>query len=203
MQFYPLDIGDTDSIAAFASALKQNFSRVNVLIHNAGIQRLEDLTAGAVFNAEETIATNLLGPIRLTAALLPMLMERRYAAILTVTSELAFVPQAMTPTYCATKAALHSYTQSLRFQLRDTSVEVIEIIPPWVQTSLQGDDGNNPAAMPLHDFIAETMLLLQTMPAAEEIIVERAKAARFAESRGDFDVAFSALNGTATNSDAD
>ena len=101
----------------------------------------------------------------------------------------------MIPTYCATKAALHSYTQSLRFQLRRTSVEVIEIIPPWVQTELQGERGLNPRAMPLAEYIAETMALLQHSPAANEIVSERGKAMRFAEQGGDYDIFFETFNG--------
>jgi uncharacterized oxidoreductase len=118
-------------------------------VNNAGIQRMEDLTSGQVTDAEAIVTTNLLGPIRLTAALLPFLLTKAEATILNVTSQLAFVPLAMIPTYCATKAALHSYTQSLRFQLRNSSVQVIEIIPPWLQTELQGERGRNPRAMPL------------------------------------------------------
>ena len=80
--------------------------------------------------------TNLLGLLRLTAALLPLLVTQPQAAIMTVSSGLAFLPRAMNPTYCATKAAIHSYTQSLRYQLRNTSVQVLELIPPYVQTEL-------------------------------------------------------------------
>ena len=86
------------------------------------------------------------------------------SAILNVTSALAMMPAAMMPSYCASKAAMHSYTQSLRFQLRESSVQVIEISPPWVQTELQGDRGNNPKAIPLKDYIAETMSILQNSP---------------------------------------
>jgi uncharacterized oxidoreductase len=104
---------------------------------------------------------DLLGPIRLTAALLPHLLRQATATVVNVSSTLAFVPAAGIPTYCATKAALHSYTQSLRFQLRGTSVEVIEILPPWIQTGLQGERGMNPKAMPLNEYIAETIGILK------------------------------------------
>jgi short-subunit dehydrogenase involved in D-alanine esterification of teichoic acids len=93
--------------------------------------------------------------------LLPTLLGKPHVAIVNVTSRLGFMPSALVPTYCATKAALHSYTQSLRFQLRDTSVQVIEIIPPNVQTALQGERGYSPNAVPLDEYIAETMTLLQ------------------------------------------
>jgi len=104
------------------------------------------------------------------------------------------MPSALTPTYCATKAALHSYTQSLRFQLRETSVQVIEVIPPQVQTALQGERGFDPRAMPLDEYIAETMTLLQTQPEAEEILVERVKRFRFAERDGVYQDIYPAFN---------
>lgn len=111
-----------------------------------------------------------------------------------LSSTLAQVPAAAIPTYCATKAALHSYTQSLRFQLRNTPVQVIEILPPWVQTELQGERGMNPKAMPLAEYIAETMSILKNSPDAAEIVVERAKAMRFAERDGIYDAFFTNLN---------
>src|SRR5438105_12963061 len=87
----------------------------------------------------------------------------------------------MTPTYCATKAAIHSYTQSLRYQLKSTTVEVIELIPPYVQTTLMGDQqANDPNAMPLEEFINEVMLILQSQSDAKEICVKRVYPLRFA-----------------------
>ncbi len=103
------------------------------------------------------------------------------------------VPAAMLPTYSASKAAIHSYTQSLRFQFRDTSVQVIEIVPPWVQTELQGKRGMHPKAMPLNQYIAEAMSILTSFPARTEIVVEGAKPMRFAQ-RGDYDAFFSKYN---------
>jgi uncharacterized oxidoreductase len=196
MQYLSLDQGDAAAIRRFAIELKDNHQDVNVLINNAGIQWVENLTTGGPGRAEQTININLLGPIRLTAALLHALLGKPRATIINVTSGLAFMPSALTPTYCATKAAMHSYTQSLRFQLRDSDVQVIEIIPPRVQTALQGQRGLDPRAMPLDDFITETMTLLQTKPEAEEIIVERAKGFRFAERDGVYDEIYQALNET-------
>jgi uncharacterized oxidoreductase len=120
-------------------------------------------------------------------------MSQPYGAILNVSSALAMVPGAGIPTYCATKAAIHSYTQSLRLQLKDTPVQVIEIMPPWVQSELQGDRGMNPKAMPLNEFISEIMSILTNSPQAAEIVVERAKPMRFAE-RGDYDAFFTKYN---------
>jgi uncharacterized oxidoreductase len=198
MKYLPLDQGDPASIQQFAAELTGRYRDLNVVINNAGIQRVEDLTASDAAVAEETVAINLLGPIRLTAALLPSLLAKPHAAIVNVTSGLAFMPSALTPTYCATKAALHSYTQSLRFQLRDSSVQVIEIVPPQVQTALQGERGFDPNAMPLDDYIAETMKLLQGRPQADEIVVERAKPFRFAERNGAYDDIYPAFNQAVT-----
>src|SRR5208283_2858369 len=135
------------------------------------------------------ITTNLLGPIRLTAALLPLLQRHPYSAIMNVSSGLAFVPLAPTPTYCATKAALHSYTQSLRFQLQRTATEVLELIPPYVATHLL-DGVSDPRATPLGEFIAEVMEILKTQPAVTEICVERVKGLRFAAESGKYDAVF-------------
>jgi uncharacterized oxidoreductase len=194
IEYLRLDQGDAADIRRFAIELKDHHPDVNVLVNNAGIQRVEDLVSGGPGTAELTIAINLLGPIRLTAAVLHQLLGKPHAAILNVTSALAFVPSALTPTYCASKAALHTYTQSLRYQLRDTAVQVIEIIPPLVRTALQGERGFDPRGMPLEEYIAETMTLLQTAPDAEEIVVEAAKAFRFAERNGSFDEIYPILN---------
>jgi uncharacterized oxidoreductase len=193
IHYLSLDQGDAGDIRRFAIELSDNHPGLNVIVNNAGIQRVEDLTSGPGA-AEQTIAINLLGPIRLTAALLNLLLGKPHAAILNVTSGLAFMPSALTPTYCASKAALHSYTQSLRYQLRATPVQVIEIIPPQVQTALQGDRGFDPRGMPLDEYISETIALLQSQPEADEIIVDRVKGFRFAERDGRYDDVYPAFN---------
>jgi len=197
IQTLSLDQGDPADIRRFATELTDRYPDLNVVVNNASIQRLEDLTTTGPSAAELTIAINLLGPIRLTAALLPSLLKKPRAAIVNVSSGLAFMPSALTPTYCATKAGLHSYTQSLRYQLRETSVQVIEVIPPHLQTGLQGGRGfdtSDPRAMPLDEYIAETISLLQTQPDADEIIVERVRPYRFAERDGVYDQVYCALN---------
>jgi uncharacterized oxidoreductase len=194
MQVWSLDQSDPAGIRRFATELTDRYPELNVVVNNAGIQRVEDLVNGEVGAAEQTVAINLLGPIRLISALMPSLLRRPRAAIVNVTSGLAFMPSALTPTYCATKAALHSYTQSLRFQLRDTAVQVIEVIPPQVQTALQGERGFDPKAMPLDEYVTETMSVLQTQPQADEIVVERVKAFRFAERDGVYDDIYPAFN---------
>jgi uncharacterized oxidoreductase len=194
IQYLSLDQGDAGDIRRFAIELSDSYPELNVLVNNAGIQRVEDLKSGGPGTAELSVAINLLGPIRLTAALLHLLLGKPHAAILNVTSGLAFMPSALTPTYCASKAALHSYTQSLRYQLRETQVQVIEIIPPMVQTALQGERGFDPRGMPLDEYISETMALLQSQPEAEEIIVDRVKGFRFAERDGRYEDIYPAFN---------
>ena len=192
-----LDIADPASIDRAAKQLIAEHPDVNVLINNAGIMRPENLQApqNDLADAEATIVTNLLGPIRLTAALLPLLARQPQGTIITVSSGLAFVPLAMTPTYCATKAAIHSYTQSLRYQLRDTRAQVLELIPPYVQTELTGPrQASDPNAMPLKDFISETMSILENSHASTEICAERVKPLRFAEASGQYDAFFKNFN---------
>ena len=197
MKAATLDIENGEAIRSFAEKLKKDFPALNVVIHNAGIMRPESVRNGATADAEATVTTNVLGPIRLNAALLPLLLKQPRATIMTVSSGLAFVPLAMTPTYCATKAAIHSYTQSLRYQLKDTSVQVLELIPPYVQTELMGPQmAKDPMAMPLKEFIDETMHILKNSPNALEICVERVKPLRFAEASGGYDAFFKNFNDT-------
>ncbi|KPH82899.1 SDR family oxidoreductase [Bosea vaviloviae] len=192
MESMLLDIQDGADIAAFARQAIERFPALNVVINNAGIMRPEqriDLPT-----AEETIATNLLGPIRLTAALLPHLLAQPRASLVTVSSGLAFVPLAATPTYSATKAAIHSWSMALRHQLKDSPVEVIEIAPPYVQTELLGpQQAVDPDAMPLAAFIDEVMAILEAAPASGEVIVERCKPLRFAAENGQLETLFGAL----------
>jgi uncharacterized oxidoreductase len=182
-----LNIEDAASIRSFAQKLTADFPALNVVINNAGIMRSENFLAQAadVADAEATITTNLLGPIRLTAALLPHFLKQPRATIMTISSGLAFIPMAITPTYNATKAAIHSYSQALRYQLKSTSVEVIELVPPYVQTELMSGQATDPRAMPLKDYLAETIEILKTQPNATEVLVERVKPLRFAASNGE------------------
>lgn len=190
-----LDVTDPASIAAFAHEVTHTYPRLDVLINNAGMMRVEDVTKGEVSDAEATIETNLLGPIRLTAALLPHLLKQEVAAVANVTSGLGFVPLPTTPTYCATKAALHSYSQSLREQLKNTSVRVIEIIPPYVQTTLTGDHhAEDPRAMPLDKYIEATMTSLTHDPLAPEVVIDEVAMLRHAEAQGNFEQAFGMLS---------
>ncbi len=197
IEWLTLDIGSADAIAKFGEEVTAKFPKLNVVLHNAGVMRPEKLrdAGSSLADAETTVTTNLLGPMRLTAALLPLLEKQENATILTVSSGLAFVPMASTPTYSATKAGLHSWTQSLRYQLQGTKIEVVELIPPYVQTELMGaHQASDPNAMPLDEFIAETMKLLSAQPTPAEVCVERVKPLRFAPENGKFDQIFKGMN---------
>jgi uncharacterized oxidoreductase len=165
-----------------------------VLINNAGIMRSENLTvARDLRDAEQTIVTNLLGPIRLTNALIDHLAGQPNAAIVNVSSGLAFVPLSGTPTYNATKAAIHSYTVSLREQLKG-KVEIVELAPPAVQTELTPGQSTREGYMPLGQFIDEAMALFRQQPTPREILVERVGFLRWAERDGRFDQAVEMLS---------
>lgn len=191
-----VDMADASSIAALAAGIVAEHPALNVVIHNAGIMLVEDMAADAydTADAEAMIATNLLGPIRLTAALLPHLKARPRASIVTVSSGLAFVPLVMTPTYNATKAAIHSWSQSLRTQLGGTAIDVVEIVPPGVATDLMPGHAENPNSMPLDAYIAEVMALIEANPHAHEVCVERVGFLRNAERTGKYDAVFGMLN---------
>lgn len=192
-----MDATDAAGIRAFAEALVKAHPTLNAVINNAGIMRPEDIAAAPDYldTAEETIATNLLAPIRLTAALLPHFLKQPAATVLTVSSGLAFVPMVLTPTYSATKSAIHAYSVALREQLEETPVEVIEIVPPYVQTTLMGEgQAKDERAMPLDAFIAEVMDILENRPDEKEVVVERCKPLRFAAQNGNFDQVFAMIN---------
>jgi uncharacterized oxidoreductase len=132
------DVSDERQRKALVAWVSKNFKDLNMLINNAGIQRMVDFTSGKSNRSasEDEVDINLKAPVRLCELFAPLLMKRKEAAIVNVSSGLGFCPIAVMPVYCATKAALHSFTVSLRFQLRNTSVKVFEIIPPMVDTDL-------------------------------------------------------------------
>jgi len=189
-----IDVEDSEDIAAFAKRVVAEHPNLNVLINNAGIMRREDLTSTHdLIDAEQTVVTNLLGPIRLTNALTDHLVSQPDATIVNVSSGLAFVPLSGTPTYNATKAAIHSYTISLREQLKG-KVELIELAPPAVQTELTPGQSTREGYMPLDDFIDEVMTLFQQNPTPKEILVENVNFLRWAERDGHFDEVVEMLN---------
>jgi uncharacterized oxidoreductase len=172
MEFVELNIDDPRSIEAVAKKLTTEHPELNVLINNAGIMT-PDGVQGVVDDATvaSIVTTNFLGPIRMTSSLIEHLKKQPAAYVVNVTSGLAFVPLAITATYSATKAAMHSFSLSQRYLLKDTSVKVLEVAPPYVQTELMGPQmAVDPRAMPLKDFIEQTIAALGTD--ADEVLVE-------------------------------
>ena len=186
MESIELDVSDPASIHRVAKELIAKHPTLNVLINNAGIMQIDD--SSTAIDDElitSTIATNLVGPVRLTGALIEHLKRQDSATVLFVSSVLGFTPMAMTAVYSSTKAAIHSYAQSIRFKLRHSSVSVLEIIPPWVRTELL-NSSEEPRAMPLDEFLEGTMEALATD--ANEIMVPRARFLR--EQSGPREAAF-------------
>lgn len=191
-----LDTTDPASITTAARQVLAEHPDLDMLIAMAGIMRAEDWRDPTDFlaTAETTVTTNLLGPIRLIAAFMEHLLAQDSATIMTVSSGLGFAPLRATPTYNATKAAIHLLSESLRLQLAGTAVEVLEIVPPSVATDLMPGHAEDEMAMGLEDFADEVIEILQTQPAATEILVERVKFLRYGEARGDYDQVVAALN---------
>jgi uncharacterized oxidoreductase len=185
MKSIELDVENPTSISAAARKLITEFPKLNVLINNAGIMQIDD-AAGPMDDrqAASIVTTNLLGPIRMTSALIDHLKKQPSATVIHVTSGLAFVPLTATAVYSATKAALHSFAMSQRYKLAGTSVKVLELAPPWVQTDLLNSK-NEPRAMPLKAFIDEAMAVLATD--ADEVLVERVKPLRKNPGPGEWD----------------
>ncbi|ORJ60930.1 SDR family oxidoreductase [Mycobacterium simiae] len=191
-----IDTADAASIRSAAEEVLARHPDLNVLIAMAGIMKVEDWHRPETFlaTAESTITTNVLGPIRLIAAFVEHLQQQPAATIVTVSSGLAFAPLRATPSYNASKAAIHMLTESLRLQFAGSTVEVKELQPPSVQTDLMPGQRDNDAAMPLDEFLDEVMDLLEKDPNANEIQVERVKFLRYGEARGDYHKVVAALN---------
>jgi uncharacterized oxidoreductase len=193
MHWLTVDASDEASIATFAKTALERFPAINVLINNAGIMHREDIAhGGKTAIAEQTLITNVLGPIRMTNAFVDHLSAQADAVIINTTSGLAFVPLIAAPSYSASKAALHSWTVSLREQLRG-KVEVIELAPPAVRTELTPGQSTREGYMPLDDYAAEVISLFQQVPTPSEILVENVKFLRNAEREGRFDAAVSMI----------
>ena len=191
-----VDCGDPASIDSAAKEVLARHPDLNVLVAMAGIMRIEDWRRPEEFlaSAESVITTNVLGPIRLIAAFIEHLQAQPEAAIVTVSSGLAFAPLAVTPSYNASKAAIHMLSESIRLQFADTTVHVVELVPPSVRTSLLPGQESSEFAMPLDEFVAEALALFETQPDATEIQVERVKFLRYGEARGDYDQVVATLN---------
>ena len=193
MAAYVLDVTEADEVEAFARRIVAEHPALNVLLNNAGVFSPETVTSRRdLSDAESMIETNILGPIRMTNALIDHLSAQANAAIINVSSGLAFVPYPASPTYSATKAAIHSYTAAIRPLLKG-KVEVIEIVPPQVQTELSPGQSKDPNSMPLDAFADEVMELLHAAETPAEVCVEGVRYFREAEAKGQFDEALQML----------
>jgi uncharacterized oxidoreductase len=191
-----IDTTDAASIDAAAQQVLDSHPDLNVVVTMAGIMRIEDWHKPDSFlaSAESTVTTNVLGPIRLIAAFIQHLQAQPDATIITVSSGLAFTPLKITPSYNASKAAIHMLSESIRLQLADTTVKVVELEPPSVRTALLPGQEDSEFAMPLEAFVAEAVGLLESQPEAKEIQVEGVKFLRYGEARGDYDQVVATLN---------
>ncbi|WP_158169967.1 SDR family oxidoreductase [Mycolicibacterium smegmatis] len=191
-----IDTTETASVARAAEQVLARHPDLNAVIVMAGVMHVEDWHHPATFldSAEAVITTNLLGPIRVIAAFIEHLQRQPAATIMTVSSGLAFAPLKVTPSYNASKAAIHMLTETLRLQFADTSVQLIELEPPSVATDLLPGQRDSAFAMPLDEFIDEVMTILESDPDAKEVQVERVKFLRYAEARGDYEQVVAALN---------
>ncbi len=191
-----IDTADPASVTTAVAEVLDRHPDLDVLVAMAGIMRVEDWHGpeGFLASAEQVVTTNLLGPMRLIGALVEHLRGRPVASVVTVSSGLAFVPLAATPSYNATKAAVHMLTESLRLQLADTTVELVEIVPPSVATELMPGQQESPIAMPLDDFVAEVLTLLRAPAPGGEVLVDRVLPLRHAEARGEYAEVVARLN---------
>ncbi|MFN3005479.1 SDR family oxidoreductase [Mycolicibacterium wolinskyi] len=191
-----IDVADPASIESAAAAVLNKHPDLNVVIAMAGIMAVENWHKPDSFlrSAESVVITNVLGPIRLIAAFVEHLQAQEDATFVTVSSGLGFAPLKATPSYNASKAAVHMLTESVRLQLSDTNVKFVELIPPSVATDLIPGQRESSFAMPLEDFVTEVVGLLESQPDAKEIQVERVKFLRYGEARGDYDQVVATLN---------
>ncbi|MBM0256867.1 SDR family oxidoreductase [Micromonospora sp. 4G55] len=191
-----IDTADPASIASAAREVLARHPDLNVLVTMAGIMRVEDWHQPETFlaSAEAVVNTNVLGPIRLIAAFIEHLRAQPDATIVTVSSGLAFTPLKATPSYNASKAAIHMLSESIRLQFADTTVKIVELVPPAVRTALLPGQEQSEFAVPLDEFVAEVVGLLEAQPEAKEIQVERVKFLRYGEARGDYDQVVETLN---------
>ncbi|MBB3749155.1 short-subunit dehydrogenase involved in D-alanine esterification of teichoic acids [Mycolicibacterium sp. BK634] len=191
-----IDISDPASIGQAADQVLADYPDLNVVIAMAGIMMIEDWHHPASFleSAEAIVTTNVLGPIRLIAAFVEHLQSQPDSTIVTVSSGLAFAPLRVTPSYNASKAAIHMLSESVRLQLSDASVKIVELVPPAVRTGLLPGQESSEFAMPLQEFVDEVVGLLESQPDAHQLLVERVKFLRYGEARGDYDQVVATLN---------
>jgi short-subunit dehydrogenase involved in D-alanine esterification of teichoic acids len=191
-----IDTADADSIQAVAAEVLAQHPDLNVLITMAGVMTIEDwrTPAGFLASAEATVTTNVLGTIRLIGAFIEHLQTRPQATVITVSSGLGFTPLKVTPSYNASKAAVHMLTETLRLQFAGSTVEFKELEPPAVKTDLVPGQRDSEWAMPLEEFVSEVIDILEKTPDATEIQVENVKFLRYSEARGEYAHAVAVLN---------
>jgi uncharacterized oxidoreductase len=197
-----IDTADAASITAVAADVLAAHPDLNVLITMAGVMHIEDWHHPETFlaSAESTITTNVLGPIRLIAAFIDHLQAQPEATVITVSSGLGFTPLKVTPSYNASKAAIHLLTETLRLQFAGSTVDFKELEPPAVRTDLIPGQRDSEWAMPLEDFVTEVMGILESQPDVKEIQVENVKFLRYSEVRGEYDHVVGVLNASDPNS---
>ncbi|RMI33428.1 SDR family oxidoreductase [Nocardia stercoris] len=183
---FGVDVTDSASVSSFRDAVLARYSDMDTVVTMSGVMLLEDLRDPAHFEvAETTIDTNLLGTVRVIDAFTPHLVRRGAGTFITVTSGIAFLPFPPMPSYAASKAAVHAYSEALRAQLDGTGVGVVELVPPAVATA--GQEKVNPHALPLDDFATEVMQLLSENPTPHEVLVKGVRMHRWAERDGTYD----------------
>ncbi len=184
MHALELDVADPASVSTALDVLARDYPQLNMLIHSAGIMTHHELGSGGdIDTAARIIDTNLMGTIRVVEGLIPQLEGKENAVFCTVSSGLAFIPLPSTPAYSASKAAVHSYTVSLRHRLKGKA-EVIEIAPPAVQTGLTPGQESMQGFMPLADYLDETMENFAKVPTPQENLVRNVLPLRHAERDG-------------------
>lgn len=181
MEAFTMDVANEADVERLFAVMSEKFPTLDVLINNAGILQTKDFTHPEKLAAHlfDEIDTNLKGLLRMTTVFLPLLSKQKEASLINISSGLAYVPLSISPIYCATKAAVHSFSMSLRHQLRATPVQVIEIVPPGVKTDLgktPGEKDPEYPMMPLDKFIDQTMNALAS--GAGELPIGQAKMLR-------------------------
>ena len=198
MSSYVLDVANPESVRSVAKKATHEHPSLNCVFNNAGVQNRFDFTADQPFDDNgllQELGINIAGVVRMSAEFLPHLRKQKDAVILNVSSGLAFVPLARYPVYCATKAAVHSFSMSLRHQLKNSGIRVLELIPPYVATELGGPSkppAGAPQPMPLDAFVRETMEKLATD--ADEIAIGPAQGLQAAATTEAAKGAFAGMN---------
>jgi short-subunit dehydrogenase involved in D-alanine esterification of teichoic acids len=190
-----VDVTDPDSILSARDQVVAAHPELNVLVAMAGIMVAEDVTTpDFLAAAERTVETNILGTVRLVAAFTEHLRARPDATIITVSSGLAHTPLGITPSYNGSKAFIHLFSETIRLQLADTTVKVVELCTPALRTELMPGQSRVENFYPLQDYITDTWAILSTQPDVTEVIIDRVKPLRYAEVENRYPATVEALN---------